>query len=82
MLAVSSSIVGTIFSENSMTVTFEPNLFQTEPNSSPIYPPPITAKFFGTLENSNAPVEETISFSSISTLLISEGQTLLLSKYF
>ena len=38
-------MVGTIFSENSITVTFDPNLFQTEPNSSPIYPPPMTAKF-------------------------------------
>ena len=50
---------------NSKTVTSDPNLFHTEPNSKPIYPPPITANFLGTFLNSNAPVDDTIFFSSI-----------------
>lgn len=41
-------------------LTSEPNLAQTEPISSPITPPPITANFFGTVFNSRAPVESTI----------------------
>jgi len=31
-----------------------------------MYPPPITASFFGTLSKESAPVEETTFFSSIS----------------
>ena len=73
MLAVSSSIVGTIFSENSITVTFDPNLSKQSLTPALYSLLPITAKFFGILENSKAPVEETISFSSISTLLITDG---------
>ena len=47
-------------------MTSEPSLDQTEPISKPIYPPPITANFFGTLLRDNAPVEEIIFCSSIS----------------
>ena len=46
-------------------MTFEPSLFQTLESSKPIYPPPITTKFLGVLSKANAPVEETIIFSSI-----------------
>ena len=48
-----------------MTVTLDPSLFQTEPISNPIYPPPMITNFLGTLLNDKAPVEETIIFSSI-----------------
>ena len=52
---------------NSTTVTFEPNLDQTEPSSKPITPPPITTMVSGTFSNSNAPVLVTTVFSSTST---------------
>ena len=38
-----------------------------------MYPPPITASFLGTFSNSNAPVDDTIFFSSISIPGIVEG---------
>ena len=56
---------GIIWSKNSITVTFEPNLFQTLESSNPIYPPPITTNSFGTFSKDKAPVEETILFSLI-----------------
>ena len=58
---------------NSIIVTLAPNLLQTEPSSKPIYPPPMTAKDFGTLLKSKAPLEETMFFSSISIPGISVG---------
>ena len=66
-------MVGTILEENSITVTLAPNLFQTDPSSSPMYPPPITAKFLGTSLKFKAPVELTIFSSSTTTFLIFEG---------
>ena len=54
-----------MWSKNSTTVTFEPNLFQTLESSRPIYPPPITINSFGTFSNDKAPVDETIVCSSI-----------------
>ena len=51
-----------------MTVTFEPSRAHTEPSSRPMTPPPTTTRLAGTLRNSSAPVDETITFSSISTL--------------
>ena len=63
-LDISLSIPGMIWSKYSTTVTFEPSLFQTLESSKPIYPPPITTKFLGVLSKANAPVEETIIFSS------------------
>ena len=63
---ISLSISGIIQSINSTTVASEPRRFHTEPSSSPITPPPITTKWFGTFERLSAPVEDTIIFSSIS----------------
>ena len=48
-----------------MTVTLDPSLFQTEPISNPIYPPPMITNSLGTLLNDKAPVDETIIFSLI-----------------
>ena len=44
---------------NSTTVTFDPNRDQTDPNSNPITPPPITQSRSGTAFIERAPVEET-----------------------
>jgi hypothetical protein len=55
-------------SRNSTTVTLAPSRAQTEPSSSPITPPPTTTMVAGTLASSSAPVEDTIAFSSKSTL--------------
>ena len=60
-LDISLSIPGVIYSRYSITVTSEPNLDHTDPISKPIYPPPITASFFGTLLSDKAPVEETVT---------------------
>ena len=56
---------GVMWSKYSITVTFEPNLAQTDPISRPIYPPPMMTKLFGTFSKDNAPVDETIFYSSI-----------------
>ena len=66
-LEISASMPGNTTSRNSTTVTLAPSLRQTEPNSSPITPAPITTISFGTFVRSNAPVDDTICFSSIST---------------
>ena len=58
---------GVIKGRFSITVTSAPNLFQTDPISKPIYPPPITTKDFGTELNESAAVEEIMFFSSIFT---------------
>ena len=58
---------GRMRSRNSTTVTSAPRRRQTEPSSSPITPAPTTISFLGTLGRLSAPVEETTSFSSIST---------------
>mmetsp|Transcript_39869 Transcript_39869/g.40661 ORF Transcript_39869/g.40661 Transcript_39869/m.40661 type:complete len:205 (-) Transcript_39869:496-1110(-) len=63
----SLSIVGVIESRNSITVTSVPNRLQTDPISSPITPPPITAIVLGILSSTRAPVESTIFFPSLST---------------
>eukprot|EP00732_Lithocolla_globosa_P003580 Lithocolla_globosa_v1_NODE_2942_length_1815_cov_36.972159.p2 type:complete len:120 gc:universal NODE_2942_length_1815_cov_36.972159:1017-1376(+) len=44
----------------STTVTSAPSLDQTEPNSRPMTPPPITIIFFGTSLRDRAPVESTM----------------------
>ena len=62
----SESNAGTILLKYSITVTSAPNLLHTEPNSRPIYPPPMTTKCFGTDAKSNAPLEDTMFFSSTS----------------
>ena len=58
--------------ENSITVTSDPSLFQTEPSSNPMYPP-YNSKFFWNFCKSNAPVDVTIFFSSTSIFFISAG---------
>ena len=65
-LDTSPSMVGRMRSRNSTTVTCAPRRPQTEPSSSPITPPPMTTRRFGTSGSSRAPVEETIFCSSIS----------------
>ena len=55
-------------SRYSTTVTLEPSRAQTEPSSSPITPPPTTTRWPGALSNESAPVDDTITFSSMSTL--------------
>lgn len=45
-------------------MTFEPNLWYTEPIYNPMTPPPIMARSLGTLGSDKAPVELTIIFSS------------------
>jgi len=55
----SVSMVGHRRSANSMTVTLEPRRAQTDPSSSPITPPPMTARCAGTLSRSSAPVDDT-----------------------
>ena len=55
-LEISLSVIGKKSSIASITVTFEPNLAQTRPSSSPITPAPITPNVFGTLFSSRAPV--------------------------
>ena len=66
-LRTSPSMPGRIWSRNSTTVTFAPSRRQTEPNSSPITPPPITTIWSGTAFSSSALVESTIRSWSIST---------------
>lgn len=63
----SLSMVGVILSRYSITSISVPKRPQTEAISRPITPAPMTIIFFGTLVSSSAPVEETTTFSSIST---------------
>eukprot|EP01139_Manchomonas_bermudensis_P019173 Amastigsp_a676481_41.p2 type:complete len:221 gc:universal Amastigsp_a676481_41:1115-453(-) len=63
-LATSPSIPAPMASLNSMTVTAEPSRDQTEPSSSPMTPPPMTAMRLGGASNASAPVDETTFFSS------------------
>ena len=63
--AISASIPGKIRGRKSTTSTSAPRRDHTVPISSPIYPAPTTTSFFGNFGISNAPVEETICFSSI-----------------
>mmetsp|Transcript_19775 Transcript_19775/g.75826 ORF Transcript_19775/g.75826 Transcript_19775/m.75826 type:complete len:202 (+) Transcript_19775:654-1259(+) len=65
-LAMSPSAPAQIASWNSTTVTSAPRRRQTEPISSPMTPPPMTAMRLGTSWRSRAPVEETTCCSSIS----------------
>mmetsp|Transcript_38730 Transcript_38730/g.82269 ORF Transcript_38730/g.82269 Transcript_38730/m.82269 type:complete len:200 (+) Transcript_38730:589-1188(+) len=51
---------------NSTTVTSAPSLAQTDPNSRPMTPPPMTVILLGTFSKAKAPVEETMVFSSSS----------------
>ncbi|KAE9516156.1 hypothetical protein FXW27_04445 [Candidatus Liberibacter asiaticus] len=62
--AISLSIPFKIVPECSIIFTQEPSRVQTEPNSKPMTPAPMTSKFFGTEENDNAPVEDTMTCSS------------------
>ena len=62
-LATSLSAMKRKSSIASITVTFEPNLAHTLPNSSPITPAPITPKVSGTLSISRAPVLSNIFVS-------------------
>mmetsp|Transcript_15207 Transcript_15207/g.37809 ORF Transcript_15207/g.37809 Transcript_15207/m.37809 type:complete len:344 (-) Transcript_15207:426-1457(-) len=57
-----------ILFKNSTTCTLAPRRDHTLPSSSPITPPPTTVSDCGTAPNSSAPVEETMSFSSMSSL--------------
>ena len=66
-LATSPSMPGRMRSRYSTTVTSEPRRRHTEPSSRPITPAPMTTRRFGTLSSSSAPVEDTTTFSSIST---------------
>ena len=66
-LATSASKPGRIWSRNSTTVTCAPSRRQTEPNSSPITPPPMTTMRLGTSGSSSAPVESTIRSWSMVT---------------
>ena len=67
-LETSPSMPPRMLSRYSTTVTLAPRRIQTEPSSSPITPPPTTTRFRGTLSSAMAPVDETITFSSIATL--------------
>ena len=58
--AISASAIGKKLSIASITVTLEPSLDHTLPNSRPITPAPITPTVLGTLLNSKAPVLSTI----------------------
>ena len=69
----SLSIPGVILSKYSITVTSDPNLDQTEPNSRPIYPPPTTTSLLGTSLNESASVDEIILLPVISTPGIDVG---------
>ncbi len=60
----SSSKMAMTLSSPSTTVTSLPRRLRAIPNSSPIYPPPITATFSGRLSRSKAPVEEQMCCSS------------------
>ena len=64
-LAIALSMIAKKSSNASRRITSEPNLAQTEPNSRPITPAPITPRRFGTSSISNAPVESRIK--SLST---------------
>ena len=55
-LAISLSAIDKKSSIASITVTCEPSLDQTLPNSNPITPAPITPRVFGTESISKAPV--------------------------
>mmetsp|Transcript_399 Transcript_399/g.748 ORF Transcript_399/g.748 Transcript_399/m.748 type:complete len:206 (-) Transcript_399:465-1082(-) len=74
-LAISLSNVGVIVSRNSITVTSLPSLLHTEPISSPITPPPMTAIRLGTVGRSRAPVESTIFWPALSTGQVGRGVT-------
>ena len=49
----------------STTSTSAPNFIHADPSSRPITPPPITTILLGTFSKAKAPVEDTITFSSI-----------------
>mmetsp|Transcript_13540 Transcript_13540/g.33793 ORF Transcript_13540/g.33793 Transcript_13540/m.33793 type:complete len:223 (-) Transcript_13540:468-1136(-) len=68
VVAISVSIPGVMRSRNSTTVTSEPSRRHTDPISRPMTPAPMTISFLGTSLRARAPVEETITFSSIGTL--------------
>ncbi len=62
----SPSMPGRMPSRNSTTVTCAPSRRHTDPSSRPITPAPTTSRCLGTSGSTNAPVEDTIRFSSIS----------------
>ena len=66
-LTTSPSMPGKMLGRNSMTVTSAPKRRHTEPSSNPITPPPMTAMVLGGFDKFNAPVDDTICFSSTST---------------
>ena len=61
---ISSSFPGRIVGISSTTVTFAPSLRHTEPSSSPITPPPITIRCFGTSGIVKAPMFDSTRLSS------------------
>ena len=61
-------------SNASRRITSEPNLAQTEPNSRPITPAPITPRRFGTSSISSAPVESRIKSLSTGATGIEMGR--------
>jgi hypothetical protein len=66
-LLTSPSMPGVIWSRYSTTVTSVPRRAKTEPISSPITPAPITAMVLGIALRDSAPVEVTITSSSMVT---------------
>ena len=64
VLATSPSMPGRMRSRYSITTTSAPRRRQTEPNSRPITPAPMTIILAGTFSNVSAPVEDTMTFSS------------------
>ena len=67
-LETSPSMPPRMVSRNSTTVTLAPSRAQTEPSSSPMTPPPTTTRWPGTFSSDSAPVDDTMTFSSMSTL--------------
>ena len=72
--AISLSAINKKPSIASITVTFEPNLAHTLPNSRPITPAPITPRVLGTESISKAPVLSRIFLSSNFAEPISIGE--------
>ena len=60
-------MLGVMRSRNSTTVTSAPSRRHTDPSSSPITPPPMTAIFAGTVFSASAPVLSTMRPAALST---------------
>ena len=73
MFASSRSNPSAIRGKNSSTITSEPSRLQTDPNSRPIAPPPMTSNFSGALSKVSASVLLTMTLPSNFMLASSTG---------